>query len=29
MTKASVGTSHGHTNGNGKLEWHFTGNLDE
>ena len=27
MPKASVGASNGH--GNGKLEWHFTGNLDE
>ena len=29
MPKASVGASNGHTNGNGKLHWHFTGNLDE
>jgi hypothetical protein len=29
MPKASVGASNGHTNGKGKLEWHFTGNLDD
>lgn len=27
MPKASVAATNGHTNG--KLHWHFTGNLDE
>ncbi len=29
MPKASVDASNGQTNGNGKIDWHFTGRLDE